>query len=326
MPESLKRHKRDMLMHVLSSRADSTTRRYILEIKKFFSWSREENIAVQLPYPCVVSAIYLSELYKQTKSSASVSVAYCALKWLHTFIPEENPLDNDLCRNIVESTRRKKVTPKSKKTPISADIIRKIIDKYAGPDCTLMELRTATICTIGFAGFLRYNEICNILPIHLTFFEEFVTILIPGSKTDVYREGNVVYINNLDNKYCPVKLLRRYLSAANIDLRSDMPLFRAVTYHKKSKSYSLRNKTSLSYTRCREIFKTCLKDIGEDPTLFGLHSLRSGGITSVVRNSNNSVSDRLLKLHGRWKTDIAKDMYVHEDIQKRLEVTKFLGL
>ena len=35
---------------------------------------------------------------------------------------------------------------------------------------------------------------------------------------------------------------------------------------------------------------------------------------------------RLLKLHGRWKTDAAKDMYVHEDVHKRLEITKYLGL
>ena len=51
--------------------------------------------------------------------------------------------------------------------------------------------------------------------------------------------------------------------------------------------------------------------------------LRSGGITSVVQHSRNSISDRLLKLQ---KTDTAKDMYVHEDVQNRLAVTNFLGL
>ena len=51
-----------------------------------------------------------------------------------------------------------------------------------------------------------------------------------------------------------------------------------------------------------------------------VYSLRSGGITSVVHHSGNSISDRLLKLHGHWKT-VAKDMYVHEDVHKRLEIT-----
>ena len=47
----------------------------------------------------------------------------------------------------------------------------------------------------------------------------------------------------------------------------------------------------------------------------------------MIHHSGNSISDRLLKLHGRWKTDAAKDMYVHEDVHKlRLEITKYLGL
>ena len=42
-----------------------------------------------------------------------------------------------------------------------------------------------------------------------------------------------------------------------------------------------------------------------------------------VHHSGDSISDRLLKLHGHWKTDVAKDMYVHEDVGKRLEITKY---
>ena len=46
----------------------------------------------------------------------------------------------------------------------------------------------------------------------------------------------------------------------------------------------------------------------------------------MVSNSTN-LSERLLKLHGRWKSDCAyKDMYVLEDVSKRLEVTANLGL
>ena len=84
------------------------------------------------------------------------------------------------------------------------------------------------------------------------------------------------------------------------------------------------NCTELSYSRCREVFNEALKAIGYDVKDYGLHSLRSGGISSVVHNSDNTVPERLLKLHGRWKTDTAKDMYVQESVNKRLEVTSFL--
>ena len=42
--------------------------------------------------------------------------------------------------------------------------------------------------------------------------------------------------------------------------------------------------------------------------------------------SNPNLSERLLKLHGRWKSDIAKNMYILEQTQNRLSVTCNLGL
>ena len=59
--------------------------------------------------------------------------------------------------------------------------------------------------------------------------------------------------------------------------------------------------------------------------LYGLHSLRSGGATSAVSHNPN-LSEKGTKLHGRWKSDTAKDMYILEDISKRLQVTSQLGL
>ena len=68
-----------------------------------------------------------------------------------------------------------------------------------------------------------------------------------------------------------------------------------------------------------------MKGLGYDERKFGLHNLRSGGITAAVINNPN-LSERLLKLHGRWKSDIAKDMYILEQTQNRLSVTCNLGL
>ena len=37
----------------------------------------------------------------------------------------------------------------------------------------------------------------------------------------------------------------------------------------------------------REIVKDCLKELGLDHKMYGLHSLRSGGANSAVSNNNN---------------------------------------
>ena len=62
-----------------------------------------------------------------------------------------------------------------------------------------------------------------------------------------------------------------------------------------------------------------------DHKLYGLHSLRSGGATFAL-SCNPNLSERVLKLHGRWKSDITKDMYILENVFKRLQVTSQLGL
>ena len=106
------------------------------------------------------------------------------------------------------------------------------------------------------------------------------------------------------------------MQEASISPSSFNPLFRNVRFYKSSNSYKLCP-SKLSYTRCLQSFKECLSSLGYDSKLFGLHSLRSGRASSTVKNNSN-LSDRLLKLHGRWKSDTAKEMYILDDTANRL--------
>ena len=54
-----------------------------------------------------------------------------------------------------------------------------------------------------------------------------------------------------------------------------------------------------------------------------MHSLRAGGATAAA---NAGVPDRLLKRHGRWRSETAKDGYVKDSDKKHLEVSKHLAL
>ena len=46
--------------------------------------------------------------------------------------------------------------------------------------------------------------------------------------------------------------------------------------------------------------------IGKPVEKYGLHSLRSG--------EKLLLQDRMIKKHGRWKSDIVKDKYIHENL------------
>ena len=295
------------------------------EILKFIDYCYFSGVRPVPPFPVTLLVAYLFKVYKRSSSYASLVMTHAALKWFHSFSLSSgaNPLDNSICHNLLEAARRDK--PVSvKKAPISAEIIKSIIDKFAGPSASLKDVRVACICSLGYAGFFRYDELSNIAPEHLGFFPDHLRVFVPRAKNDIYRDGNYVYIKRLTSKYCPVALLERYISMGNVELSSSVALFRPVRLFKSTNSYKLYG-GKLSYTRCREIFKECLKTIGVDHNLYGLHSLRSGGATSAV-SCNPNLSERILKLHGRWKSDTAKDMYILEDVSKRLQVTSQLGL
>ena len=64
-------------------------------------------------------------------------------------------------------------------------MIKEIIDKHANPSANLKDLRTASICSLGFAGFLRYDELSKILVSH---FRVFSTLYLQGRQLRIYQE------------------------------------------------------------------------------------------------------------------------------------------
>ena len=63
--------------------------------------------------------------------------------------------------------------------------------------------------------------------------------------------------------------------------------------------------------------------LGLDPKRFGLHSLRSGGVSAAA---NAGVPDRLVKCHGWWRSENAKEGYFKDSLESRLSVSRDIGL
>ena len=231
-----------------------------------------------------------------------------------------------LCQKFVDAGRRQRKTPILKKQPTSLELIKKIADTFANESTAIKELRLATMSVISFAGLFRSKELLNIRVRAVSLKDDHVKIHVPSSKIDVYRKGQDVFISRSNTNACPGLLLDKYLQKANVTLNDSSDyLFRNLIYLKKTKQYIL-GKKAVSYTRFRELFEECLQ-LGYDCSVYSLHSFCAGGATEIVKNFPSiKEKERLLKLHGKWKSSIAKDMYVQEDIQERLAVTKALRL
>ncbi|CAG2240881.1 unnamed protein product [Mytilus edulis] len=257
------------------------------------------------------------------KHYSSVETAFYSIKWAHKLANLVDPCESDLVGSIVESSKRILNRPVQKKEPIDATTIKTLFNRFCNPR-TLRDLRLLSICTVSYAGFLRYSELCSIKANNLAFKPEYLEIFISSSKTDCYRNGKSVVIAKTNTPFCPVAILLDYIKAGDIVLTSDMYIFRSIVYVKKYNKLFLRKKNAkLSYTRAREIVKAALSFIGLDAKLFGLHSFRSVGASAVA---NNGISDRFFKAHGRWKTENAKDGYIADNLDKRLSVSKKLGI
>ena len=242
LPDCIKPDATGIVHFLMKSRADSTARRYIKEIQKFITWCKSRNISVKLPFSVSIVSVYMARVYKDSTSYASLVVVHAALKWFHSFIPDDvqNPLDSFICHNFLEAAKRSKSSPIVKKLSISPEITRKIVSKFAPPNANLRDPRLARFCALGSAGFLRYNELSCILPLHSEFHTDFVRIFVPQAKNDAYREGHYVYVKRLNTQFCPVASLEI--------LNSSLPLFRPVRYYKSTYTYKLYG-NKLSYTR-----------------------------------------------------------------------------
>ncbi|KAJ8305539.1 hypothetical protein KUTeg_016084 [Tegillarca granosa] len=106
----------------------------------------------------------------------------------------------------------------------------------------------------------------------------------------------------------------KYVSLTGLVFDSDQFLFKPV-YRSKSKC-NLIHKTSLQVIL--QLGNLSLRGLD-----LGLHSLRSGGATTSV---NLNINNRCWKRHWRWKTDSSKGGYIVDSVDKRLQVSRVLGM
>ena len=177
---------------------------------------RQHRSPEALPTSVEHVSLYLSFLLEKHQPSA-VSIAYSALKWIHGLLPIPcNPLESGLRRKFVVAERTYRKTHILKKQPTSLELIKNIADTFANESATLKDFRTATMNVLSFAGLFRSKELLNIGLCDVSLKEDHIKIHVPSSKTDVYREGQAVFISRSNTKACPGLLLDKYLQKAKV--------------------------------------------------------------------------------------------------------------
>lgn len=305
---------------ILHSRADSTITKYGCAFQRWKSWAQARGEVKVFPVSEVHFALYLQHLGEKLKSWSAVQEAVNAISWVNQLSGISPIAQSPFVQATLAGLKRSLAKPKVKKEPVTVDMLAALV-RSLGQSPSLSDVRLAASCLLAFAAFLRFDELVKLRCCDVVVGEESMSVQIISSKTDQYRQGKSVLVARTGSPTCPVAMMEKYFVMAELSCTSSLPLFRAITHTKKGER--LRASGGLSYTRMRELFLEKLKELGFDPSQFGLHSLRAGGATAAARAG---VPDRLFKRHGRWKSELAKDGYVKDSQEALLSVSKSLGL
>ena len=168
----------------LQSRAPSTAKKYAGAFCRWKKWAATKPQVVPFPAKSIYVALYLSYLLQKANTPSPVEEAVNALSWAHNLACVEDPTGHPLVKQVLEGAKRMLAHRVNKKEPITPEILRSLVDRYATEQATLADIRTLTICLLGFAGFFRYSELAKIKECDLQFFEDHLEIFVKSSKTD----------------------------------------------------------------------------------------------------------------------------------------------
>ena len=148
----------------------------------------------------------------------------------------------------------------NRKLPLLKSHLMKLFDKFY--HSSLDDIQTLTLITLGFVGFLRWDDLIQLTTSDIVFYKDHAAVFLEKrKKTTSTGKGLWVYLASFGSDYCPVALIKKFLRIGKHEAGS--ALFRKVTHTKNG--FALRRQ-KLSYGRVLELVKFQLRQIGLDPT------------------------------------------------------------
>ena len=305
--------------NILEGRASNTRSTYYHAFNQWKKWAVYKDCSY-LPANKFMLASYLAHLIHTDQTFPKIHGIYYAIKYYHRIGGFEDPCNSNMVKHLYDAAKRRCRKNFNRKRPFEIQDMRKLHQHITAKQ-DLHHVRLWTMCILMYSGFLRFDEVCRCRLQDVRFGKDHMGLFIAESKGDIYRDGDEVPISVTEGELCPVVALSKYIKVAGIT-KNESFLFRAIQKNKYREHLRNVNKP-ISYSTIRSSVLAAVKEAGMDPSRVGLHSFRAGGATMAA---NNGVDDRLFKRHGRWRSERAKDGYVRDNLERRLSVSRALGL
>ena len=114
-------------------------------------------------------------------STSVIDEAHYGIKWVHAISGFKDPCDSAIVRAIVAAAKRLLSVPVKKKEPVTPEIMLSLFGRFGGTNATLSDLRLLMLCTLGYAGVLRFSELIALRRCDVQFETSFMRLFIERS-------------------------------------------------------------------------------------------------------------------------------------------------
>jgi integrase len=275
----------EMEAFVKKAKAPNTVKAYKHSWGVFADWCAA-SASPCLPSDSVTLRLFITWAARKYRVE-TIRLQLSAIRDQHESNNLPSPIDDEVA-TVLEGIVRQKREERNGKDALRVDQLRKICARLRSDDP--IDVRNRALILVGFASAWRRSELASLAVRDVTIEPRGARLWIPQSKTDQKCEGEETeIIHAKDPAVCPVRALEHWLRVRG---RTPGPLF------VRFRAWGEMTLAAISGQQVANVLKDALANIGEDPTLYGAHSLRSGMITAAVEKN---VPLPLIMQHSRHK-------------------------
>lgn len=279
-----------------AARARRTIAGYKCDWRAFEAWCRK---AGRPPMPATTETVELYVTWLLTQMQRKISTTerhVAAISHLHRKAGHDSPVSPGI-RDIIRAVKRERKEKPVGKVALTAAQLRHAARKCDGR--TALGCRDRAILVLGFASTLRRSELARLRYEDIRFERKGLAVMVRFSKRDQEGKGRQIGVWAGGNKYTdPVRALKSWIRHRGT---WPGPLFCRIQTGDTIK------KLPISGEAVNEVVKRLVTAAGLDPTLYGTHSLRAGGVTASAQLGRSD--QEIMALSGHRSAKVMQ-MYV----------------
>ena len=166
----------DVKQTVFASKAGGTIRTYLGGYNRWKRWAKSNGLNYLPANPFHV-AMYLQVILQSASSPSPINNAVYRIDWVHGLAGFQKVSSHCLVQSMMGASKRVLAKPKNRKEPITPEMLQQLTkslkDKSCVPSC-----RTLALCLIGFAGFLRFSELCSVRACDVSLYSSYCALFL----------------------------------------------------------------------------------------------------------------------------------------------------